>query len=383
MNRSLKLGRIAGIGIYVHWTFLLLLAYVFLDEFGGQHGTERARALAGAEAVAFILFVFLCVTLHELGHAFAARRYGIQTRDITLLPIGGVARLERIPEKAGQELVIAIAGPLVNVIIAAALLPIVIAVFGRAGLHERLLTGNFLLNLLITNVVLVLFNLIPAFPMDGGRVLRALLAFRLDYVTATLIAARTGQVVAIGFAAFAIWRWNPMLVLVAVFVLLAAQGELQAVRMRFAVRRLTVRDAGITPSSVLRLDEPLAEMAQDPKRLTHQIYAISDGDRLAAASRADLLAALSTGDQATRIRDVPRCYPGVVQDTDPLDRAVAVMNESGVPVLAVLSGNEFAGFVTADSISRLIQARTAGRGAAGGRDPARSPLPPPGRGPAV
>jgi Zn-dependent protease len=254
MNRSLKLGRIAGIYLFVHWTFLLLLACVFLDEYRASN----ANLFAAVEAVGFILSVFVCVTLHELGHALAARQFGIRTRDITLLPIGGVARLERMPEKPGQELIIAVAGPMVNVIIAALLLPVVIGLFGRASLStSRVLSGNFLFNLLITNVLLVVFNLIPAFPMDGGRVLRALLAFRLNYVTATRIAARIGQLVAVCFAAFGIWNTQFLLVLVAAFVFMAAQGELQAVRARFAVRGLTVRDAGIRPADILNLDDRL------------------------------------------------------------------------------------------------------------------------------
>lgn len=360
MNRSLKLARIAGISIFIHWTFLLLPAWVFYTEFHANHGTGRANFVAAAEAVGFILSIFFCVVLHELGHAFAARRFGIRTRDITLLPIGGVARLERIPEKPGQELVIALAGPLVNVLIAGALFPIVIGLQGSRVLADPAsFSGGFLLNLLRANILLVVFNLIPAFPMDGGRVLRALLAFGLNYVRATLIAARVGQAVAIVFAVIALWPPGTdfLLVLVAAFVFMAAQGELQSVRARSALRALTVRDAGVMPSGILHLEDPVADAMQTFMSFPQQVYPVADGDRLAVVSRANLMAAASSG-APVKVRDVPRHYPAVVEESDSLESAIAAMNRSGVPVLAVLSGGRFAGFITVESITRVIKSQS-------------------------
>jgi Zn-dependent protease len=194
----------------------------------------QAGGVSGAiQGVAFTLLLFLCVLLHEFGHAFAARAYGIRTPDITLLPIGGVARLERMPEKPVQELVVAIAGPAVNVVIALVLFFVLAAKIrmsnfsGRGPLEESLTA-----QLLEINVMLLLFNAIPAFPMDGGRVLRSLLAMKLDYVLATTIAARIGQVIAIGFAVVGFFM-APMLIFIAVFVFSAAQQELAYARFRF------------------------------------------------------------------------------------------------------------------------------------------------------
>jgi Zn-dependent protease len=236
MFRSFKLGTAFGIGIYVHWTFLLLPAWVFFANL------ELVGWLMGAYAVAVVLAVFGCVVLHELGHAMAARRFGIPTRDITLYPIGGVARLERMSEKPWEECYIAIAGPLVNVVIAGLLWGffLVSDVVGRV-VSLPPLGLMFLYHLMFINVGLVLFNLLPAFPMDGGRVLRALLALRVGRLKATQVAVYVGVVLAVGMALFGLvgpesFR-SPFLPIMAAFVYLAGQQELAAVAQREEFRR--------------------------------------------------------------------------------------------------------------------------------------------------
>ncbi|MCI0746267.1 MAG: site-2 protease family protein [Verrucomicrobia subdivision 3 bacterium] len=228
MRWSLKLGKIAGTELYLHWTFLILLGVVFFN------GLDKGTGIpAAAQQVLFVVALFTCIVLHEFGHAFAARRYGIETRDITLLPIGGVARLERMPREPRHELWVALAGPLVNVVIAAALYVIlVVASIGRFA--PILSISGFLTTLLWLNVFLVAFNLLPAFPMDGGRVLRAMLARRLEYVRATRIAARIGQGMAVLFiiAGFvALQRGNPMLMLIGVFIFIGARNEAHIVEI--------------------------------------------------------------------------------------------------------------------------------------------------------
>jgi Zn-dependent protease len=217
MKWSWKIGTLAGIELRIHVTFLLLLGWV-----GARHWMLGKNTDAALSGVGFILALFGCVLLHELGHSLAARKYGIPTRDITLLPIGGVARLERMPEKPGQELWVALAGPAVNVVIAAVLFAWLSLTHGWAPLSQlHVAAGPFLERLLVANVSLVLFNLIPAFPMDGGRVLRAVLASRMEYVKATQIAAGVGQGLALVFG-FAGLFSNPMLLFIALFVLIGA-----------------------------------------------------------------------------------------------------------------------------------------------------------------
>jgi len=229
MRWSLKLGKIAGIDVYLHWTFFLLLGLVFFSDLGQGTGVPAA-----IQAVLFVLALFACIVLHELGHALAARRYGIPTRDITLLPIGGVARLERMPRDPKQELWVAVAGPLVNVAIAICLVVTLSVIrFGRIGVLAPI--SGFLWPLLLMNLFLVAFNMLPAFPMDGGRVLRALLACKLEYVRATRIAARIGQAMALLFIAAGAFGYmtgfkalsapQPMLVLIGAFIFIGARNE--------------------------------------------------------------------------------------------------------------------------------------------------------------
>lgn len=233
MSPSWKLGNAFGIGVYVHWTFLLLPAWVLFSNLG-LGGLGMALY-----AVTLVLAVFGCVVLHELGHALTARRFGIRTHDITLYPIGGVARLERMSEKPWEEFWIAVAGPAVNVLIAA-LLGIFLSLSGvLASLVTLPLLGlGFLYHLMIINVVLVAFNLLPAFPMDGGRVLRSLLALRLGQLRATQFAVGIGVVMAVlmGLAGALLFQ-SPMMVLAAAFVYLAGQQELAALYQREAERR--------------------------------------------------------------------------------------------------------------------------------------------------
>ncbi len=225
---SWKLGRAFGIDIFVHWTFFLLLGYVTLQARGNELGPTPLHVAL------LIVLIFGCVVLHELGHALMARRFGVATRDITLYPIGGVARLERMPERPFEEICVALAGPAVNVVIAALLLASLLLqrfVQGSVGIDSPLLSeGDLLTEVLLGNVILVLFNMLPAFPSDGGRVLRALLVTPFGRLKATRIAATVGAVFAFLFVACAIITSSVMLAVVAVFLFLAGQQELAYVR---------------------------------------------------------------------------------------------------------------------------------------------------------
>ena len=252
MKWSLKLGRFAGIDVFVHWTFAILLVWIFAGHLSAGHDV-----IAALKGIGFVVALFACVVLHEFGHALTARHYGIQTRDITLLPIGGIARLERMPEDPVQELWVALAGPAVNVIIAAMLLGIMAAIHGlQSGFKVELMRGDFVARLMWVNVTLVAFNVLPAFPMDGGRVLRALLARRIGRRRATHIAATVGQGMAILFGIVGM-LYNPLLLFIALFVFLGAQGEAQLVELSSVIRGLRVRDAMQTRFRTLSADDPL------------------------------------------------------------------------------------------------------------------------------
>jgi len=226
MKWSYRIARIAGIDVKIHITFLLLLAYFWVTD-GRDGGTFQ-----GIWWMAFILLLFLCVLLHEFGHAMAGRHYGIRTPDITLLPIGGVARMQGGVQKPWQEFVIAVSGPAVNVVIAGVLW-VALLLF---PVLRHPISSQILPNLMMINLALVIFNMIPAFPMDGGRVLRALLAMKLNYLKATKIAARTGQVLAVGFVIVGL-DWNPMLIFIGLFVFTAARQELNDVIFREQIER--------------------------------------------------------------------------------------------------------------------------------------------------
>ena len=240
MKGSFKLGKVAGIGIFIHWTFTLLILFIiFINYKSGQNVNQIIWA------VAFVLCIFITVLLHELGHALAAKNYNIKTKDITLLPIGGLARLERIPEKPLEELIVAFAGPLVNITLAFITGIFITIPDTSEQLMVELSNGvnanNFFLNFFLVNFWLAIFNLIPAFPMDGGRILRALLSFKLQRHVATRISARIGQLLAMGFIIFGFFT-SPFLIFIGIFVIIGAQVEADYTESKFLLKGFKVHD---------------------------------------------------------------------------------------------------------------------------------------------
>ena len=236
MRWSFKIAKLAGIDIFIHFTFFILLTWVAFIEWklNGSIG-------ASFSGIAFILAIFGCVVLHELGHALAAKRYGIRTKDIILLPIGGVARLEKMPTQPIQELWVALAGPAVNVVIAA-LLAVCLGIINilTPGNQIMMATAAFVERIIGVNIFLILFNMVPAFPMDGGRVLRALLATRLAYARATQISASLAQAIALLFGIIGLF-YNPILLLIAFFVWMGAAQESRMIRAKSALDRFPSR----------------------------------------------------------------------------------------------------------------------------------------------
>lgn len=264
MFESLKIGRPFGINLYLHGTFWLLPAFVLLSG-AVEHGLEMALLDVGV-----LLTLFGCVALHELGHALAAKGFGIRTRDIVLYPIGGVARLERMPERPWQEVVVALAGPAVNVAIVALLIPLMM-LDGYTLLPTRFYESvgeAFWNRVLVGNVFLVLFNMIPAFPMDGGRVLRAVLAMITTRLRATELAANVGAVFAVLMAGFGLGLFGnspmPMMLILAFFLFITGRAELAAVRNEEAGRRYNARPADPDAPVVRVFGLPVARPANGP-----------------------------------------------------------------------------------------------------------------------
>jgi Zn-dependent protease/CBS domain-containing protein len=362
MRWSWRIATVAGIGIHIHATFLILLAWIWLD------GYRRAGAAGAAAGVAFVLAVFASVVLHEYGHALTARRYGIPTRDITLLPIGGVARLERMPRDPRQELMIAIAGPAVNVVIAAVLW-VGLRAFTGEGLAAALAepgpgTGReFIGRLLAANVTLVVFNLIPAFPMDGGRVLRALLAMRQrDYVRATETAARIGQVFALLFGIYGLVRWSssPLLVLLALFVWLAAAGEAAAVRTSASLEGVPTKRVMITDLRTLAPTDPLSRAVQLVLGGFQQDFPVVEGGTVVGMlTRADLFRALTARGESSPVGEAMRREFQVASPDEPIEQSLARLKSGESGAIPVVRGRELLGVLTAENVGEFLMVESA------------------------
>ncbi|HEX3449350.1 MAG TPA: site-2 protease family protein [Isosphaeraceae bacterium] len=369
MNWSWRIGRIAGIDVYVHFTFVLLLGWVALSHY--MANGDLAEAMGG---LIFILALFGIVVLHELGHALTARHYGIRTRDITLLPIGGVARLERMPEEPRQELVVALAGPAVNVALALGIYLILALGQGLAPVGDVLQVGGGLLSQLFwVNVSLAVFNLLPAFPMDGGRVLRAFLAMRTDYVRATQTAASIGQGMALLFAFLGLFS-NPFLIFIALFVWLAATQEASLVQMRSALDGIPVQRAMIRYFRTLSADEPLSRAADYVTAgFHHDFPVVEDGRLVGMLTRPALATALAQFGPQGRVRDAIQRDIVTVAPAEMLQTALAKLQDCDCRTLPVVQDGRLMGLVTADSLAEVLMIQEAlGEARRLGRSPAQA-----------
>lgn len=350
MSWSFKLGRFAGIDVFIHVTFLLLLGFIAFSAY------VNTGTVAGAlEGVAYLLALFACVLLHEFGHALTARRYHIRTRDITLYPIGGVARLERMPDKPIQELWVAVAGPAVNVVIAAALFAYLQLTGGLTPLNGVSFTeGPFLERLMYVNVSLVLFNLIPAFPMDGGRVLRALLAMTMDYVRATQIAATLGQGMALVFGFLGLFS-NPLLVFIALFVWMAASQETSLVQMKSALGSVPVGRAMLTDFRTVSQYDPLVRVVDLILGGSQQDFpVVDDGQVVGVLTRGDLMNALAQQGQAARVSEVMQRQFFTADPFDMLEPLFMRMQEGRARTVPVVNQGRLVGLLTLDNIGEFL-----------------------------
>jgi Zn-dependent protease/CBS domain-containing protein len=353
---SFPIARIAGTTVRVHVTFLLFLVWI-----GGAYWRVGGRE-AALEGVLFMLLLFACVVAHEFGHIFAARRYGIRTPEVTLWPIGGVASLERIPDKPREELVVALAGPAVNVVIAAVLIAIVGSGLDGAAMADlENPRAGLLARLAGANIFLVVFNMIPAFPMDGGRVLRAILAMSRSHADATRIAARIGQGAAFVFALAGLFI-NPMLIVIGLFVYLAATAEAQHVAFRDGTQSLPVRSVMMSSVEALSPGATLDDAVEMMLRTSQKEFPVVDGSGRPRGllTRDGLILALRKGGPTTPVLEVMARELPTVGDWQPLEAALALLNSARAPALLVVNGSQqLVGLITPENVGEMMMVRSA------------------------
>jgi len=355
MKWSWKIGELSGIGIYVHGTFLMLLAWVALSHLMSGHSV--AAAMSG---LLFVVTLFAIVVLHELGHALMAKRFGIATRDITLLPIGGMARLERMPEDPKQELLVSLAGPAVNVVLGAGLFVILTLMKGATAFTGLTLVGGALLTkLLWVNVALAGFNLLPAFPMDGGRVLRAALATRMDYVHATQIAASVGQAMALLFGFVGLFA-NPFLLFIAFFVWTGAQQEAAMVQMKAALGGIPISRAMTTDLRTLAPGDTLERAIQHVLGGAQQDFPVADGDRLVGVlTRSELMRALAERGQQALVTDAMYRTFETADPAEMMETVFGRLQTCECHALPVVRDGHLLGMVSLDNVGRFLMVQAA------------------------
>lgn len=342
---SWKVGELFGIAIRAHVTLLALLAWVAVSH--AVHGASLGEAVFG---VVLVGLVFAIIVLHELGHALVARRYGCRTREILLLPIGGLAQMERMPDRPRDELLVALAGPAVNVGLAL-VLAIVVAASGASFDPGRAATigGALASQLLWINVTLAAFNLLPAFPMDGGRVLRALLALRLGRDRATRIAGGVGRVLAAVFVAAGL-LFNPMLVLIGAFVWFAANQETAMVALRSRLSGVTVAHAMLERPEVVDASESIERAAERVLAAGHGQLPVGDRGRLVGiVTAADLALALASPRPDRTVASIVHEAIPVVAPGDRLDAVIGLLERSGVAL--VVDRGELVGLLTLEQLA--------------------------------
>lgn len=357
MKGSFKLGNIAGIGIFIHWTFSLLIAYIIFSNYRAGHNAEQI-----VWSIIFILSIFITVFLHELGHALAAKKYNIKTKDITILPIGGLARLERIPEKPSEELVVAIAGPLVNIALAV-ITGLFITVPDLKELTVQLTGGinqsNFFLNFFIVNIWLAVFNLIPAFPMDGGRVLRAFLAMKFQRHIATNIAARISQLLAVGFVFLGFFS-NPFLVFIGLFIFLGAQAEAQYTQAKSMLSGYKVKDALMKEYKTIDVNATVNSAVEILLNGQCKNFLVTENSNsVGTLNRDEIIKALTEQGGNEIIRNIMNRDLIFLNPESPLENAYQQAQQHKSTLMPVVVNNHLIGTLDTENILEFIMVKDA------------------------
>jgi Zn-dependent protease len=383
MRGSLKLFTWFGIPVHLHWTFGLIFLYA------AWIGYENGLDLLGTVwLMGFFVALFCCVLLHEYGHSLTARRYGVETKDIILTPIGGIARLERMPEKPIQEFLVAIAGPMVNVVIAVLLFFLSMLIFTgeRWEFFQWFLQNQFSFSdgedpsvvmeesgikmsslmfylpvLVATNVALVVFNMIPAFPMDGGRIFRALLAMRIGRVRATKWASYLGQAIAVFFIVFGLWNNAFTLALIGFFVFTTARSENSMVQLDALLQRFTAKD--LLRRNFTRLT--VTDWMQTPMELLRQglerhflVFTLND-ELLGALEEDDIVAAMKRRDSSAEIAKYMQKVE-LVHLNEPLQTIYYHFRQRGNSIVGVVDGGELIGVIDEEGLQHFLRLQASG-----------------------
>jgi Zn-dependent protease/CBS domain-containing protein len=362
MGGSFKIGRAFGIDVKVHWSFFLLLAF-----FGYLAFRDSGSLISALVTIGIVVALFFCVLLHEFGHSLVAIRLGSEVQDITLLPIGGLARMKSLPERPIDEVKVAVAGPLVNVVLAPIFFGLALLFGGSLSVPTDIISGvdsvgQIFVALGTINVALVIFNMIPAFPMDGGRVLRGLLATRLGPVRATDISSTVGQGFAILFILVGFLGKNFLLAIIGFFVFLGASGEAQFVRQREQMRGLTVSDVMGTKGRTETVT-PYHNFGQVLDSVIHgyqEDFPVvdEDGNLVGIITRSEIMAAAHSPNRYATVRDLMKTeFPTISPDADLFTDGNRVLQESGLRALPVVKDGNLVGMLTVDDVGQATLLR--------------------------
>jgi Zn-dependent protease len=358
MQHSLTIGRPFGIKISVHWTFLLIIAWVvFLNL---QQGANTEQILY---SVLFIIAIFICVVIHELSHSLMARRFGIPTRSITLLPIGGLADLKKMPEKPREEFAVSVAGPLSNIVIALLIFLVILATNNMHlfSSYFQAITGrNFFIVLLFANLMLAVFNLLPAFPMDGGRIFRSLMAMYYSREKATYVAMNLGKIFALGLAILGVFV-NPFLIFIAIFIFIGAQKEYEQIRYTSVLTGYQVKDIVMHEFTTLKEGDSLRRAVNLLLDTPEQRFVVVDDENEVKGilTRNNIIQGLSEYGDELNVRQVMNMEITAFEPQTTLESAFQTMREQRIAMAPVIENKKLIGIIDMETINEFIMVRSA------------------------
>lgn len=344
MKYSLKIFSVFGIPVELHISFLVLMLLIYIVAFFNFYPSINLLTAV------LITLVFVTVVLHELSHSYVAKRYGIKIQRIVLLPIGGVSEMEEIPKDPAQELRIALAGPVANLIIA--VISFFILIIFRNSLSTVLIGALYYF--IIVNLLLGLFNLLPAFPMDGGRILRAYLAERMSFIKATKLAANIGKQFAIIMAVVGVF-FNFLLILIAIFVYFGAEGEYRSVLVSTLLEDEKVKDIMTTDVHTLTPDNTVQETLQTMFREKHMGYPVIDNEKLVGIITFDDISKIPENQRDTMIKDIMTTKLITSDPEEELVETIGKLNKNRIGRVPVVENGEVVGIISKTDITHTMQ----------------------------